>query len=418
MQILFPALSLLAALVLGIEGANQATGGDLYLSSLEMMSVAQILEAVPPPPTQNTSSQLPPQQPPQPPLQQPPTGFQPQTTQQPPSTGEQMMPKPLDQQNGQFSPQSSPFPSQGGFQSQGEQRGQFPFPSQGGFQSQGEQRGQFPPMMPPPPMMNRDQQFQGDKFPPQFQQPQSQQQPKPSMKENQQNGQRQNGNGLENEESDQKPTVNPQEVKQVLREVNQMKSQLNGLAAKYRKLQNSGTEQSKIGELKSSLDAIKSALQGNASEDDVFAALEEFHNGDFRDEVQKLQLKLQIPNEIKQFNKSLSQSEKIVAQKAVQSLGLNLDRAKSDLASMRSRLNEADADYRAGNFEDAMEMLRDLREGENPSVIGNAVLRIREVSRRVKSAKNSNNADQLKTALQQASDSFNNGEYQEVFNIK
>ncbi len=47
MQAILLALGLLAAITAGVEGVNQATGGDLNLSALEKMSVAQVLETVP-----------------------------------------------------------------------------------------------------------------------------------------------------------------------------------------------------------------------------------------------------------------------------------------------------------------------------------------------------------------------------------
>lgn len=365
MQAVLMALGLIAALAAGVEGVNQATGGDLNISALEKMSVAQVLETVP------TRSELIPL--PLAPMMEPAPAIMPVSPTMP--TGDGSVPPPP------MRPIMSPPPDQPGTRDFSKELPPMPPTGTDGT------RPNQPPMPPRekgsekqrPPMIEGSQNFEG-------------------------------GEG----EFEQAPQVNPQEVKRVLREVNQMERELRRFTAQLRRLKNAGDEQNAVNELLTSLGNIKTALQsGSLDSDEVTKALEEFYGNNYREQVQILRMKIELPREIQQITKALTRAEKVVVQKAAQSLGLDLERAKNTLAEMRQRLNEISSNYQSGNMEDAMEALQDFRGGDGPMDIENTVFRVRELTRQLKRVKNGG-SEELKNLLQEAIQLFNNGEYREA----
>ncbi len=401
MQAILLALGLLAAITAGVEGVNQATGGDLNLSALEKMSVAQVLETVP----VRSEPVLPPPAPimePVPMMQPAPRAGEPAPMMEPAPVRELM--RPAIQGDSAVPPPSirpimPPPPDQPGARDFSKERPPMPPVGEEGIRMDG-QRPNQPPM---PPRQPRN------PFPPREN---GAEQPRRPMMEGGQ-GQDQN-QGQDQGFEEQQPQVNPQEVKQVLRDINQMERELRRFAAQLRRLKNAGDEQNVVNEMLSSFGAIKTALQNSSSDSEgAMVALEEFRDGEYREKLQALRLKIELPREIQQITKSLARAEKVVAQKAAQSLGLDLNRAKGILAEMRQRLDGINTDYQAGNMENAMEELQNFREGENPMDIENAVFRVREATRQLKRLKNGG-AEEMKTRLQEAIRLFNNGEYREA----
>lgn len=387
------AVAVLAAAVLGVEGVNIATGGEMYLANIEHLAQAEAQvppperppEPSPPPFTQPTDEQPPPfGQPPfqsgteQPPFGQPPfpgrTG-QPPHGQFGPTPGEPFRSgEPGQQFFGPGQPGEPPFPGQPGqdgqpgqFQREGQPQGKQP------FFGQEQPKGQFEKGQPL---------FSGEDHPFEFE-----------------------------EESFEEP-INYEGLKNAVNEIKRM------LADLRRWARSAGQFSSRVSELISELTNIQSTLSNQSSDaETINETLRSFWDERYWEKLDEIRTFIEAPRQIKDWQRGNKRLKSILNTKAVQNIGLNIASAKQTAALIDEHLGRMQSALSSGSAEELRELLQEVYEGEvpDPNQIQGFIMQYRDIARRLKSLKNRDLRSQIQQALQEPVEEFNSGNYREAW---
>lgn len=324
-------LAALGVLALLVQGADIATGGEVYMATVTRLA-------------QTTLPEL------------------------------QMMPPP---------PETSPIPSQ-----------PLPPPPPPGEPQPGQytqpQNGQFPGM--PPGGLPQGQPFQKGQFEP----------PKGGFAEPFEEGE------------DKEEFLDPRMVSDVIRQIRDMKRQAAPLVKQAQKANdNASIEQ--LNKIIAEVNGLLGIISGSASNADKRDAIQEFHENNLWDDVNRIRRKLQFPAQIKQFTTSLNRLKKIIAAKTNQNLGLDMASVRSKIGEMESNLAGIKQFVAEGNLEDADELMQEFHQGTNPNEIENVIMRVRnDLNRMAKSTKNQDILARIEELRQKVIAAFNAVEYREA----
>lgn len=436
--------ALLGALVLTVQVADIAAGGDLYLASLSSQLAQSDGSSPPPPlppppsggdsfgaPAPSFGGETPP--PPTRPInpiegqsgspgmmqspptgggdfrypvsgggfQQPPAGgagmppggfqFQPDSRQpRPPQGQDGFMPPPGGGDN-QFQPGTTGGgfgPRPGGTQSGPDGRNPFGSQQQDRFGSPGS-GGQFPPG-------GGDNQFR----------------PSPMGGSDKQSGQfpgfeqgfpEKGGPGFFEEEE--QPAVNPQEVSWARSEVKRLSTEI----ARLKKQRGMPSVASaRLSELSQMISDIQSKLAGN-DEDAMAEGIDLLRNENFWDVLNGIRAAAEAQQIVKNGGKSVRQAEKIAGTKSfiksAQQVGLDLNQVLQSIRETKAAIDALKAQLDSGNLDDLSEMMQEFHEGgNNAQDITNFLMRVRDIAALYKRAmaKDQNVAAQVREMIQQA----------------
>lgn len=209
--------------------------------------------------------------------------------------------------------------------------------------------------------------------------------------------------------------VDPQEVKNVLREIKDLKVQVKTSVAMLKKTTKGQNDIQKLSEISAELDRIKLALSNpNADSTDLRANIQEFYDARFWDEINSIRFKYEFPRQVKDMSKTLKRLEKIVATKSVKNLGFDLGRVNASIAEMQNTLQNAQNYFDKDEFEEAMEEMQNLHENNSPWDIESTIFRIRDIKKMLKRVKDQTIRAEIDGVLQEVIDAFNNGEYRDA----
>lgn len=208
--------------------------------------------------------------------------------------------------------------------------------------------------------------------------------------------------------------VDPREIQQAIREIRDAKRELNKFAKIIQKTQNSADDLSQIDQLLQDLAGFE---RGINSGEDIRGAIQEFRDAQIWDEIQKWRAKIELPKQMKQWDKEIKKLEKILTQKKYQSLGLELGGVSSKLGEVKLELARIRELANSGEFEEAMEDFNSLRENMNPSDIANVVQRTYELMTKVKRIKNAEIKTQIQEIYAEVIENFNAGEYRTAWEL-
>lgn len=202
--------------------------------------------------------------------------------------------------------------------------------------------------------------------------------------------------------------VDPREVQQALREMKDMRKELNRMIKQAKKLPNGAAMASDMNTLLGQIASFESKInEGVELRDNI----QEFRDAQIWQEINKFRAQIEIPKEIIQWNKEIKRLEKAFTQKKYQSLGLNLEGAKAKSTEVREALARVQEYYNSGDFESAMEEFNDLRQDLYIGEILNVIQRTQELMNRLKAVKNAEVKTQIQEAFNEVIDNFNEGEY-------
>lgn len=202
--------------------------------------------------------------------------------------------------------------------------------------------------------------------------------------------------------------VNPMEVQQVLREMKDMKRELNRLAKEFKKMPNGQDDLNKINELLVHLAAFGNQInQGTALRD----VIQDFRDAQIWEELNRFRAKVEIPKETKYWNRDLKRLERMLNQKKYHDLGFDLEATKTKLAEIKATLAKVQEYYNSGDLESAMEEFDDLRQDLHPGEIVGVLQRTQELMSKAKRIKDAEIREQVKEMFGEVVSSFNEGDY-------
>lgn len=202
--------------------------------------------------------------------------------------------------------------------------------------------------------------------------------------------------------------VDPREVQQVLKEIKDIKKELNRFAKAFKKIPNSENEINQINSLLGELATFESNINART---DLRDNIQEFRDAQIWEKVNVFRAKVEIPKEMTQWKKEIKKLDKIWTQKKYQNLGLDLETAKAKIEEVKTILAKVQEYYNSGNFESAMEEFDDLRQDFHPGEIVSVIQRTQDLMNRLKAVKNAEIRNQIKEAFSEAITNFNEGEY-------
>ncbi len=378
-------------------------------------------------------------------------GFQPQPW-QPPQGGQAFpesqrepmfpqQPMPLGQPQGQtqqFFGERQPFPGQGSTE------GQFPGGGATGGQFPGQQGKRFH-QEPNQPFQNFSQgqkptpffgQGEGEGQPTPFFGQQDQKRPTPFLKnegesesgktkqfspfgENQ-DGQMQNpfGQGSKEnmfegegnfEEQDQGDYVDPQEIRQVQRQISDLKKQAQRLLTKTKKSTALANEAAEVQSFLTELVSYATNIQGGTRD-----ALQEFYDAELWEKMNGFQARIEMPTEINRMQKDLTRLEKLIAAKTFRVDGVDMNMVRSNIEEIRNAISGAKSALSSGDAESAREYLQTIYEGTNPGEMYGVLQQLKEVTKQLKTVKNAGVKQSIIEVLAPAYESVAAGDFREA----
>ena len=208
--------------------------------------------------------------------------------------------------------------------------------------------------------------------------------------------------------------VEPREIKEVQKQILEMKQQIKVIVSQLKKAGGSQADSAKLSEVSAELNRVQLILTSGLNGSDLRAEIQEFHNNQYWEEINKIRTRLEVPRELKQINLSLRRLEKIVQTKSVKNIGLNLDRVQISLSEMKQAATAAQAKYDSGDFEGTQEEMQYFHEGGHPGEIEGTIFRIRDIKNMIKRVKDTAIQAEVNGVLQEVVDAFNAGEYRDA----
>lgn len=206
--------------------------------------------------------------------------------------------------------------------------------------------------------------------------------------------------------------VDPREVQQVLREIKDMRRELNRFIKELKKLANTAEDINQINGLLESVSNFETKIKAG---EDLRETIQEFRDAQIWQEIQKFRAKIEIPREMKQWNLEIKRIEKLLKLKKVQSLtsdfGLNLEGVKVKLDEIKVALAAVQDYYNSGDLESAIEEFDGLRQDFHPGEINSVLQRMQDLAGRLKAVKDKEIKNQIKETLAEVVSNFNEGEY-------
>lgn len=208
--------------------------------------------------------------------------------------------------------------------------------------------------------------------------------------------------------------IDPREIQQVQREIKDLKKELTRLAKQARKLPNAGDIANEINNLLDQLNSFNSRIAEGVN---VREAIQDFRDAQIWNELNSIRGKIEIPRELANWNKEVKKLERLLKQKKYQNLDINLDGVRAKVQEVQNSLSKVQDLYNAGEFEEAMEELNNLREEFSPWDISNVIQRTQEVMSKLGRIKSEEIRNQIKEIWAEVINNFNEGEYRVAWEL-
>lgn len=207
--------------------------------------------------------------------------------------------------------------------------------------------------------------------------------------------------------------VDPQEIKQVLRQIKDIRREANKILKKAKKLTGVDNEIAKLNDLLSQLGNFETAVKNTMSSEDPREALQEFYDARLWEVMEGVRATIELPNELKMIEKDLKRVEKLISSKTfvVEKIDMNVVKAK--IEEIKNAISEARNQLSQSNFEEAREAMQVIYEGSHPGEIMGVLNQLRDITRPIKKAKQEIK-DIVYEALSPVLEAVNNGEFRDA----
>lgn len=209
--------------------------------------------------------------------------------------------------------------------------------------------------------------------------------------------------------------VDPREVKQVLREIRDLRSQIKQLSRQLKKLSSATEESATLAKVSGELDQFQSLIASNSQNNSILReTVQDFRDNQYWEVLNKIRAKVELPQQLKQMSTSLKRVEKILVNKSVQNIGLDITKAQSAVAEMRQHYDTVQNLYNNGDLDEAMQEMQFFNEGGHPGEIEGTIYRIKDIKNMLKRIKDEAIRTEVDRVLQEVVDKFNTGEYRDA----
>ena len=171
----------------------------------------------------------------------------------------------------------------------------------------------------------------------------------------------------ENNDDSERNEIDREQIQRSIKDISRFRTELKNTLRQIKK-QASPADLEELTKIQAEVDQVYSTLSNTSDSSSAVEAMQSFHEGEYWDKVNKIRTRVQIPQELKRFQQSFKRVDKTLQAKAVQSLGLNIDKAKQEVAEMKQLANNVQSQYDSGSYEEAGESMRDLHENGQPAI--------------------------------------------------
>ncbi len=224
----------------------------------------------------------------------------------------------------------------------------------------------------------------------------------------------------ENKEKEDAPKdfVDPQEIKNEIRQTNEQLKQVNQVIATAKRL--------KATEAVAELEAIKKQLTEfsgklkalKSDSENARDVLEEYREAQLWEKINVIRRKIELPKELKEMNKRIIEAEKLLGNKQVLSaltaLGGDSEKLKAVVATMKTAYTKAQEAFNGGDGELAEEELQDIRENGHPGELTGILNGMRQFGGRLRSVKDAEIRDMIKEIIEPIIEALNEGDIREA----
>ncbi|MBI4434963.1 hypothetical protein HY635_04105 [Candidatus Uhrbacteria bacterium] len=205
------------------------------------------------------------------------------------------------------------------------------------------------------------------------------------------------------------PPPNPQECRDVRRQIRDQFRELNRFEKMLRKLKLTD-ELEKLVALRAKLKEFDRNIQQGCTRD----RLQDFWDEQVWEEINKFRCKAELPQQFNQIERELKRLEKQTTAKKLAATGLDGERFKANLGEVRSALAEAKNAVAGGSCEDANEAMQTIYEGKHPGEINGVIQRLYELGNQLKRVKDPKVREVFAEVLQPVIDAANEGDFREA----
>lgn len=208
--------------------------------------------------------------------------------------------------------------------------------------------------------------------------------------------------------------VDPREVKNALQDIKRMVGDLKRFAKQVKKLPNSVDDLATINELLNQLTGHQKLIMNPPADESLRSMLQEFWEGRYWEEVDKIRAKVELPKELAGIKKDLARLKKLITTKPFKNLGFDLAALVQNISEIQIAYDEANTNYSQGNMEDAWVAMEVIHSGMHPGEVMGVLYQTKEIKDRMKSVKNKEIKEIVNEMLAQVIESANAGEFREA----
>lgn len=206
------------------------------------------------------------------------------------------------------------------------------------------------------------------------------------------------------------PPPNPQECRDVRRQIRDQFRELNRFEKMLRKLKLEADLQLLV-DLRAKLKGFDNGIASGCTRD----RLQEFWDEQIWEEINKFRCKAELPQQHVQIERDLKRLDRQSTPKRMQFTGLDQERYKANLGRVKQALADAKAAVASGSCEDANEAMQTFwEEGMHPGEIMSVINRLYELGRQLARVKDEKVRQLFLEVLQPVIEAANEGDFREA----
>lgn len=209
--------------------------------------------------------------------------------------------------------------------------------------------------------------------------------------------------------------VDPKEIKDVLRQLKQIQTELKRFQKQVAKISGSDNIQQLISELSAKAVAFVESIT-KAPLEEQRDALQEFYDAQIWDSINQIRARVELPKELKNIARDLKIIQKMPKQKTYQKTGVDLEKLQANIDKIAGIYDQIKSAMDEGDWDGAWEIIEEEmhRGGLHPGEVRHTMDRLREVRDRLRFIKDSDIKAQVEQILESIIETFNDGDFREA----
>lgn len=217
---------------------------------------------------------------------------------------------------------------------------------------------------------------------------------------------------MEEEEKDRRDIVDPRELKDVLRQIRDLKAEIKRIVRQAKK--NAPNDVEPLNNISIQADKFAANLKNPPTDITQREALQDFYDARLWEEINAIRARTELPQQIKDIERELKRAEKLLKNKSFQKIGVDLSTIEGFVKEIRGYLEEAKTKLATGEYEEAQEALEPIHQGSHPGEVMCVLNGLRDFSQNIRQIKNQEIKAQLQEIFDSIMESVKDGEFRET----